>query len=359
MMESLESVRVERPELCQRFKVLGKLGEGAAGQVYYALDRRMGGREVALKVLTNEHAFDDHTVERFREELRICQELKHPNLIEAYELVHLDGALAFSMEFVRGADLSKLFFQKRFTYQQIDLIYDQLLAALDMLHAHGVLHRDIKLENLLLREDGTIKLSDLGLIKQYGKEVTTNGVILGTAHYFPPEYVSQGVYDVRSEIYVLGTMLFEMLTGKRWLQDMTGAAALQHMIKNKFRFPLESLVEVDPKYRRILENCLAVNPSLRFQSANELRKAFSGVFSERAISPQVDLMAPTLILSDLIANTRILRHGQRHYLWQQMGSFVWWQVRKIPLAACAGAIGYYTYVYWPLIMNTIRNWQNR
>ncbi len=309
MSEELTASMIQkRPELMRRFEVIKILGDGAAGVVYLAKDKDRGGQQIALKVLANDRAFDEHTIERFREELRVAQAIRHPNLVEAYELIALDGTIAFSMEFVPGADLSSLFKRKIFTEKQIDQIFLQLLSALDVLHAHGVLHRDIKLENILLREDGTIKLSDLGLMKQYQKELTATGVILGTAHYLPPEYVRQGRYDVRSEVYVLGTLLFEMVTGRRWLSELNGAQAIEHLIRTKFAFPLESLIDVTPKHRRILERALAYNPSDRFQGALEMRDAFEGKIdtSKRAVVER-ELLQPNLSLEGQVAQPSPIR----------------------------------------------------
>ena len=272
----------DRPELYAQFEVLKRLGDGAAATVYH-VKKKGEDKEYALKILTNDKAFDENTIERFREELKVCQRIRHPNIVEAYEFLTLDGALAYLMEYVQGSDLSKLFREKTLTETQIISIYRQLLPAIHELHKHGVLHRDIKLENILLREDGTVKLSDLGLMKQYSKDLTATGVILGTAHYLPPEYVRSGRYDVRSEVYVLGTMLFEMISGKRWLAHLGGAQALEHLIKTNFSFPIDSLENLSPKLRSILDRCVAINPSQRFQSAKEVLKAFNGEVPKSAL----------------------------------------------------------------------------
>ena len=292
------TIILERPQLAARFEIIRILGDGAAGVVYQAKDKKNGGQEVALKVLANENAFDEHTIERFREELRVCHEIRHPNIVEAYELVHLDNSLAFSMEYVQGSDLAGIFRKRKFTPNQIDLMFDQLLSALEELHSHGVLHRDIKLENILLREDGVVKLSDLGLMKQYQKELTATGVILGTAHYLPPEYVREGKYDARSEIYVLGTMLFELVTGKRWLKNLNGAKAIEHLIRTNFAFPLESLMEVEKKHRRILERAVCYKASDRFQSVAEMRKAFAGLAENFKQAGERETLEPRIMLNN-------------------------------------------------------------
>jgi serine/threonine protein kinase len=279
-----------RPELFAQFNVLQELGDGAAA-VVFLVTKKGEEKQYALKLLTNDKAFDDNTIERFREELRICQGIRHPNIVEAYELLTLDGDFAYLMEYIEGADLSDLFKQSKFHPNQIDSIFRQLLPAVIELHVHGVLHRDIKLENVLLRTDGTIKLSDLGLMKQYSKDLTATGVILGTAHYLPPEYVREGIYDVRSEVYVLGTMLFEMVSGTRWLAHLKGAQALEHLIKSGFKFPLDALVDAQPKHRYILQKALSSNPTDRFQSVKEMLAAFDMA----EVPPQAKLSSDSVV----------------------------------------------------------------
>jgi len=313
---------ISTSKLPDRFILVKILGDGAAGVVYHVKDKLRGGQDVALKILTDTKAFDEHTTDRFREELKICQRIRHPNLIEAYELLRINGRLAFSMEYVQGSDLARLFSKKKFSPHQIDIIFDQVLSGLEELHSNGILHRDIKLENVLLRKDGTIKLSDLGLMKQYQKELTAKGVILGTAHYLPPEYVKEGRYDVRSEIYALGTMLYEMLTCQRWLPDMSGAKALEHMIKTKFRFPIESLIDVSAKYRHILDRSLAYKFSDRFQNVSEMKAAFKRdsrsvpiVSNREVIEPKLQFNTSELNLERPLLRSRRVKKIILFLLW--------------------------------------------
>lgn len=277
------SILNTRPLLANRFEILDVLGQGGAGAVYRVRDRANDQRELALKVLTDVEAFDEHTLARFREEFRICQSLNHPNLVRAYDLLELEDAIAFSMEYVDGLDLALLIGRRRFSYKMIDDVIGQVLSALHLLHSKGILHRDIKLENVLIAKDGTVKLADLGLVKDATREtLTRTGILLGTVRYMPPEYIKNSRYDARSDIYCVGMMMFEMLTGKRRLSDLSGNEAIAHLIKTKFKVPIEELADLPEKYRYIVQRALDPRPGRRFPTALEMKAALAAPCSGRA-----------------------------------------------------------------------------
>jgi len=267
-----------QPLLMERFKVLDVLGEGAAGAVYRVSDRDNGYKECALKVLINKSAFDENTLERFKEEVRICQKIRHANIVRAYELIELSDAVAFTMEYVQGSDISKFVGHRRPRLEAIDSIIEQVLAALDELHSHGILHRDIKLENILLRKDGVVKLIDLGLMKNLENQgLTRTGVLLGTAQYMAPEYIKGSQYDARSDIYAVGIVIYELVTGQRRLADKPGNEVIDYLLKTKFKIPQASLSGVPKKYLHIIERAMHPNPKKRFQTAMEMREAVVSV----------------------------------------------------------------------------------
>ncbi len=265
-----------KPALADRFEVIQNLGSGAAGSVYLVKDRKLGGQKVALKVLTNTSAFDEHTLTRFREEIRALFEVRHPNIIQAYELIESDDVIAFTMEYVPGCDLGTLFQERSIELQEIDHIFKQLLSALAELHKIGIVHRDLKLENILIRNDGLVKLSDLGLMKRMdGAALTKTGILLGTAQYLPPEYIKgSSDYDQRGDIYAVGVMLFELLTGKRRLADKPGMQAIEELIRTKFEVPKMALGGLPRKYVQIVYKAMEPIVSKRFQSVTEMQEAF-------------------------------------------------------------------------------------
>lgn len=278
-----------KPALADRFEVIEVVGEGASGAVYRVLDRAQGGKEVALKILLNNAAFDENTLSRFVAELRILEKIQHPNIVEAYDLIELGDTIAFTMEYVPGSDLGELFRSRRVKHEEIDPIFRQILSALAELHKHGIVHRDIKLENVLVTSEGHVKLGDLGLMK-CGEfdSMTKTGVLLGTAQYMPPEYVRGSVYDHRGDLYAVGLMLYELLTHKRRLSDKNGNEALEYLIKTRFQIPRITLTGLPRKYLDIIDRALDPEPANRYQSAEEMRAAFDGF---QAVGPERDPFA--------------------------------------------------------------------
>lgn len=273
--ESSTAILRSKPALADRFEVIEVLGEGASGAVYRVSDRQQNGREVALKILLNNSAFDENTLARFIAELRILQKVQHPNLVEAYDLIELGETIAFTMEYVPGSDLGRLFRERKLTYEEIDNIFYQVLSALHELHKNGIIHRDIKLENILVTKDGRVKLSDLGLMKCGDLDgMTKTGILLGTAQYMPPEYVRGSMYDHRGDIYAVGLMLYEILTSKRRLCDKSGNEALEYLIKTRFQVPKITLTGLPRKYLDIIDRALDPDPEIRFQSALSMRESF-------------------------------------------------------------------------------------
>lgn len=271
-----------QPLLANRFEILSVLGEGAAGAVYKVKDRHNSGKVVALKILLHADAFDENTRERFRQEINVACEFRHPNIVEAYELIGLDNnTLAYTMEYVEGYDLGRMFANDKIPYEKIDSIFGQLLDGLQALHDKGYVHRDIKLENVLVRPDGVVKISDLGLMKDLNNSsLTRTGVLLGTAQYMPPEYIKHSTYDSRGDLYAVGVLLYEILTKKRRLTDRPGMQAIEHLLKTKFELPKLPLEGTARKYITIIERATEVKPGKRFQSAAEMKQAFSRSFSE-------------------------------------------------------------------------------
>jgi|GEM_PF-4118892 len=259
------------PSLARRYRVLGTLGEGTGSAVYLVSDLQDNGKQYALKVLMNDEAFDEHTLERFKDEMRVCATLRHPNLIQAYDFIDLGDKFAFTMEYIKGNDLRTIFKSPKVDYDQIDSLLEQLLSALSELHSNDIVHRDLKLENILIREDGLLKLSDLGLMKRLGADgLTRTGVLLGTVHYMPPEYIQTYYYDHRGDIYAVGIILLELLTKKRRLSKMTGQQAIQHLLEKDFEIPKLLFHGLPKKYTYILSRALEKDMDQRYQQVDQM-----------------------------------------------------------------------------------------
>ena len=275
-----------RPALPNRFEIIKILGDGAAGVVYKVKDNLRKGEIVALKVLSNSGAFDEHTLARFNKELEIARSIESPHVVQAYELIEFEDTVAFTMEFVPGSDLGMLCRQKKLSVPEVRSIIIQVLRGLEALHQKGVLHRDIKLENVLVRDDAVVKISDLGLLKQTTNKMTRTGILLGTAQYLPPEYIRGSEYDARGDIYTVGLIALELLCGRRWLDDKSGNQAIDHLLKTNFKIPQEYWNGIPDAIRIIVERATALNPLNRYQSAKEMREALEKISEKRFASNQ-------------------------------------------------------------------------
>lgn len=303
------------PVLARRFEIISILGEGASGSVFHARDRARDNREVALKVLFNKSAFDDHTLERFRSEFEVLQEIRHRNIVAAYDLVTLENTIAYTMEYIKGEDLGKVTSTRTFTPEELDAIFIDLLDAVTEVHRHGIFHRDIKLENIMLAEDGTVKLTDFGLMKrEAAKGLTKTGILLGTAQYMPPEYLRFSSFDARSELYTIGLVLYELLTKSRWLYGMSGNEAIAHLLENNFEIPLRFPEGVPQKYIDIVRHSITREPRHRFQSPDEMKEAFRGKPIRVTNSSVIPTWPLLVLLCSIVACVSvILLSGRVHF----------------------------------------------
>src|ERR687883_887927 len=196
-----------------RYAVEARIARGGMATVYLALDRRLE-REVALKVMHAHLADDPQFTARFIREARAAARLSHPNVVSVFDQGDDHGLLYLAMEYLQGrtlrevlADLSVLTPDEAFDV--VEPVLDALAAA----HAAGIVHRDVKPENVLLTDDGRVKVADFGLARAASAGTTTTGVLMGTAAYLAPELLARGVAGPRADVYAVGIMLFEMLTG--------------------------------------------------------------------------------------------------------------------------------------------------
>jgi serine/threonine protein kinase len=296
---STDTLISKSPLLLKRFELVRTLGEGAVGAVYLVRDKEKDNELVALKVLTNEIDYDNHTVDRFQQEIKLLREINHPNIVKAYDVIENGKSLAYTMEYVDGKDMGELFRSTHYSSEQIDSIFQQLLSALSEMHVRGIWHRDIKLENIMLAKDGRIKLMDLGLVKNvFKKSLTRTGVLLGTAQYMPPEYVKNSAYDARSDIYAVGIVLYEMLTHKRRMSDMNGNEVIEKLLKTNFQIPEISLSGLPRRYVNIIRRATAANPNDRYQSAAQMGDDFKNMY-ESALEPEESKIRESVRLKDM------------------------------------------------------------
>ena len=215
-----------------RYRVLSHIADGGMATVYLALDTRLD-REVALKVMRPALAADETFVSRFRREARSAARLSHPHVVAVFDQGEDAGAMFLAMEYVPGKTLREVMQAEGPLTPRAALdILDPVLQALSAAHQAGIIHRDVKPENVILREDGTVKVADFGLARAVTTQTTTaqTGMLLGTVAYLSPEQVERGIADARSDVYAAGLILFEMLTGtKAFTGDTPIHVAYQHV----------------------------------------------------------------------------------------------------------------------------------
>jgi serine/threonine-protein kinase len=215
-----------------RYSVRSRIAEGGMATVYLAVDERLE-REVALKVLRAHLAHDETFVSRFRREARSAAALSHPNVVAVYDQGEDDGHMFLAMEYVPGQTLREVLTEEGPLSPRAALdVLEPLLLALAAAHDKGLIHRDVKPENVIISEHGTVKVADFGLARAVSSQTVTSstGMLLGTVAYLSPEQVERGVADARSDVYAAGLVLFEMLTGsKAFTGDTAIHVAWQHV----------------------------------------------------------------------------------------------------------------------------------
>src|SRR5438067_1597147 len=217
-----------------RYKILRKLGAGGMANVYLAEDQELG-RRVAIKILDDRHAHDEQFVERFRREAKNAAGLSHPNIVSIYDRGNAEGTYYIAMEFLDGRTLKELLVTRGPTPIKVAIDYArQILAALSFAHRNGVVHRDIKPHNVIVNDDGRIKVTDFGIARSSASQMTEVGSIIGTAQYLSPEQARGAPVDQTSDLYSAGVVLYEMLTGQ---VPFTGDTPLEIAMKHLSEIP--------------------------------------------------------------------------------------------------------------------------
>lgn len=265
------------------------LGQGGMGEVYRALDTKLD-REVALKVLPAEMAHDSSRLERFEREAKAVAALKHPNIVTIYSVEEVDGIHFLTMELVEGRLLSSLLPKDGFPLGRIFEIAIPLADAVSSAHARGITHRDLKPDNVMVTTAGHVKVLDFGLAKLVsepdgpaldGKTVqlprrsaavnlTEDGALLGTVPYMSPEHVAGSGVDHRSDLFSLGIILYEMLTGERPFKGNNSSAVMSSILRRTPDPISNSRRDMPKNIEHAIGLCLEKDPAQRMQSATSL-----------------------------------------------------------------------------------------
>src|SRR4051812_26539516 len=270
--------------LAGRYRVLDRLGAGGMATVYLAEDERLG-RKVAVKRLHSDSPED--AAQRFEREAKVGASLSHPNLVTVFDTVADDEGVLIVMEYVEGENLAELMARERVPVEQAVSIIRQVAGALDHAHQAGVVHRDIKPANILISPDGKAKLVDLGIATASERtQITAVGTVLGTPSYMAPEQLEGGRITKAVDIYALGAVAFELLSGRKARQGRT-PVEIAHQIANE---PVpdirEAWSDAPPAAADVLERAMARDPEERPGSAGQLARALDdGVRPTRATVP--------------------------------------------------------------------------
>ncbi|MGH7142790.1 MAG: serine/threonine-protein kinase, partial [Planctomycetota bacterium] len=255
-------------------EVVEEIGRGAMGLVYHAKDRRLG-RSVAIKILRAGELASGSTIERFRREALALARISHPVIVPIYDVGDYNGLPYFTMEFIAGRSLTELINKREIATMQALEWTEKIADALDMAHQHGVIHRDVKPSNIMVDRRLRVRLMDFGLAKHLDSDshYTVSGTTIGTPAYMPPEQArgTSSRVDARSDVYGLGAVLYEMVTGRPPFTGKSVLDVIMKVLNEEPEHPRKFNKQLHPDIETIILKCLEKNPERRYPTALALR----------------------------------------------------------------------------------------
>ena len=265
-------MNLEGRVLGNRYEIIEKVGNGGMATVYKATDLVLK-RYVAVKVLRDEFTTDEEFIKRFETEAQSAARLVHPNIVSIFDVGVDNGIYYIVMELIKGKTLKEIIVEERgpLPWKWSVNVAIQIASALEMAHKNNIIHRDIKPHNIIITEDGIAKVTDFGIAKAVSNStITAFGTTIGSVHYFSPEHARGGYTDAKSDLYSLGVVMYEMVTGKvPFDADTPVSVALKHM-QEEPEPPIELNSHLPEAVNKIILKALKKDPMYRYQTATEL-----------------------------------------------------------------------------------------
>lgn len=285
-----------------KYEVMKCLGAGSMGMVYACRHRDLQGQLVAAKVLFHEVASDKVAAARFKNEILASYGVSHPNVVRAYEYIRDGELIAYTMEFIGGGDLA----DRMSRTEPISIVdslrlLSQMAAGVQAIHDAGIVHRDLKPENILLTDESTVKIADFGIArKRNGPKLTEHGGVVGTIEYVSPEYMLRSQVDWRSDIYALGILAYELITGDAPFKGESAYASISKRLQSDPEPPSARRSECPISLDAVILKALERDPEQRYQSATEMFYDLQRVAAELDVASVVSsgiLIPPESVLS--------------------------------------------------------------
>jgi eukaryotic-like serine/threonine-protein kinase len=333
-----------------RYRIIRKLGAGGMANVYLAEDQELG-RRVAIKILNERHANDDQFVERFRREAKNAAGLSHPNIVSIYDRGEAEGTYYIAMEYLDGRSLKELIVGRGPAPVHVAIDYTRkILDALRFAHRNGIVHRDIKPHNVIVDAEGRVKVTDFGIARAGTSQMTEVGSIIGTAQYLSPEQAKGAPVDQTSDLYSVGIVLYELLTGK---VPFTGDSPVEIAMKHISAIP-EPPSSIRPDIPEDLDlvvlRALAKTPEERYPSAEEMDKDLARVAQGLAVSRETEEAATQILSRSQLTPATMVAAPPRppadvlyEYEQPRRGRPIWPWLLVLLLLLAAGLTGWFVY----------------
>jgi serine/threonine-protein kinase len=333
-----------------RYRIIRKLGAGGMANVYLAEDQELG-RRVAIKILNDRHANDDQFVERFRREAKNAAGLSHPNIVSIYDRGEAEGTYYIAMEFLDGRSLKELIVARGPAPVHVAIDYTRkILDALRFAHRNGIVHRDIKPHNVIVDAEGRVKVTDFGIARAGTSQMTEVGSIIGTAQYLSPEQAKGAPVDQTSDLYSVGIVLYELLTGK---VPFTGDSPVEIAMKHISAVP-EPPSSIRPDMPEDLDlivlRALGKSPEERYPSAEEMDKDLARVAQGLAVSRETEEAATMILSRSQLTPATMVAAPPRppadvlyEYEQPRRGRPIWPWLLVLLLLLAAGLTGWFVY----------------